>query len=77
MRRWNPRRPGLSIGTCNIRDGRDCGLAQAIQEVERGRVDLMSLMETIRIEAWSNNQRGYNVTCTTERPSRAGGSQGK
>ena len=45
--RRRPSRPlRTAIGTCNIRDGRVFGLAQAIQEVERGGFDLMLLTET-------------------------------
>ena len=70
-----PRPPGLDIGTLNIRDGRVCRLAQIIREVERGRLDLVSLMKKIRMEECSNNRRGYDVVRAAGLPSRAGGAQ--
>ena len=56
-----PRPPVLSVGTRSIRYGRGCGLAQAIQEVECGGLDIVSLTEKIWVEVFSNNWRGYNV----------------
>ena len=38
-------------------------------------LNLMSLMETIRMEVCSNNQQGYGVNCSAPRPYRASGSQ--
>ena len=54
-----PARPlGPAIGTLTIRDGRGCGLAQAIRAVERGGLDLWSLTETRQTEMYPNNWRG-------------------
>ena len=71
-----PHPPETTIETFNIRYDRGCGLAQAIRAVERGSLDCMSLKETIRTEACSNNRRGYAVRCAAVRPSRACGTQG-
>ena len=74
-RRHTPRPPGIAIRKLKIRDGRGYGLAQAIRKVERGGFYLMALTETIRTEACSNNQWGYDMMCATARPSRTGGAQ--
>ena len=68
--------PRCSIGKCIIRDGRGCGLAQAIKESEHGRMDCMSLTETIRMDTCFNNRQGYNVMGAVEILSWASGAQG-
>ena len=61
----------------NIQDGRVIGLEQAIRAVKRGGFDIMLMTETkIQTEEYSNNRLGYNVICSTVRPSKVGGSQG-
>ena len=55
--RRTPLPPVLSIGTNNIRDCRVCGLAQDIQEVECGRLDIIPITEIIHMEAFSKNRR--------------------
>ena len=71
-----PRPPGPAIGTPTIRDGRGCGLAQAIRAMERSGLDLRSLTETTRTETCPNNRRGYDVRRAAARPSCAEGAQG-
>ena len=77
MRRRNPRPLGLSIRKLNILDSRGFGLAQAIRKVELGGLDIMSQKEKIRMEALSNNQRGYYVMYYAACPYRDGGAQGE
>ena len=68
--------PRLSIRTLNICDVQVFGLAQAIRVVERGGFDVMLLTETkISTMAYFQNRLGYEVTCLTAQPSRAGGAQ--
>ena len=76
--RRRPRRPpGLAIGTLNIRDGRDFGLAQAIWVLVRGGFDVMLLTKTkIQSEACLHNRLVYDVTYSAVWPSSAGGAQG-
>ena len=70
MRRRPRCAPRLAIGTLNIRDGRDFGLAQAIRVLVCGGFDVMLLTKTeIQLEAYSHNFLGYNVTCSEARPS--------
>ena len=76
MIRRTPLPPGLSTSKLNIRDSRGFGLAQAIRKVELGGLDIMSLKEKIRMEALSNNRRGYYVMYYAACPYRDGGSQG-
>ena len=68
-----PRPPGLSTRKLNIRDSRGFRLAQAIQKVELGGLDIMSLKETVRMDALSNNQCDYYVMYYVACPYRAGG----
>ena len=63
-----PHPPGLSIGIRNIRDGRGCGLEQAIKDVQRDRLDLVSLKETTWMEACSKNPWDYGDMCAAARP---------
>ena len=77
MRRRTPRPFGLSIRKLSIRDSRGFGLAQAIRKVELGGLDIMSLKDKIRMEALSNNQRGYYVMYYAACPYRDGGAQGE
>ena len=77
MLRRNPRTPGLSTRKLNIWDSRGFGLAQAIRKVELGGLDIMSLKETIRMEALSNNQWGYYGMYYAACPYHAGGAQGE
>ena len=51
-------------------------MACASLKVKLGGLDIMSLKETVRMEALSNNLRGYNVMYYATCPYRAGGSQG-
>ena len=61
----------------NIQDGRVIGLEQAIRAVKRGGFDIMLMTEKkIQTEEYSHNRLGYNVICSTVRPSKVGGSQG-
>ena len=62
---WTSQPPVHAIRTLKICDERGCGLVQAIQAVDCGGVDLMSLMETTHTETYS-----------VARPSCAGGAQG-
>ena len=73
--RQPPRLPGPVIGTLNIRDDRGYRLAQAIQAVERGNLDSVTLKETIRTEECSKKQKGYNVGCAVARSYRASGAR--
>ena len=56
--------------------GRECGLAQAILEVECGGLDLVFLMETTQPEEYSQNRKGYNAIQAVAHPTRSGGAQG-
>ena len=51
-------------------------MAQATPKVEHGRLDLMSLTETILMKAYFNNRWYYKVIYYVARTSRAGGAQG-
>ena len=50
MRSQNPHPHGLSIWKIKLQYGRGCRMAQAIWDVERGGLDLISLMKSIRTE---------------------------
>ena len=76
-RRRPPLPTGLAIGTLNIQDVQDFGLAQAIRTVERRGFDMMILTKTkISTTIYCRNRLVYDVTCSTARPTSAGGSQG-
>ena len=66
-----PRPPGVAIGTLYSHDGRGYRLAQAIQIVKCGGLDLM---ETSPTDSCSNNRRVYRGRGAVVRPSRASGS---
>ena len=69
--------PGIAIRTLNIWDGWEFGLAQAIQAVEHGGLDVMVLTETnISMKSYCWNRIGYDVTFLTAHPTRAVGFQG-
>ena len=45
--------------------------------MEHGGFDVMLLTKTeIQLEAYSHNRLGYDMTCSTARPSSTGGTQG-
>ena len=71
-----PPSPRLTIGALNIWYGWGFGLAQVIQALERGGINVMLLTETkIMTEAYSHNRLGYHVACLEVRTYRAGGAQ--
>ena len=77
LRRWPPRPPRLFIGALNIQDSRGFGLVQAICVVESGGFDVMLITKTnISTMAYFQDRLGYKITCSSARPSSAGGAQG-
>ena len=74
--RQPPRPPGLTIGTLTIRGGRGCVLAQATRVVERGGLDIWSLMETSQMKTCPKNRWGYDVRPAAARPFHANIAQG-
>ena len=74
---WPPHPPGLNIGTCNIPYGRGFGLPQSIWAMQLGNYDLMLLTETkIPNVVYCQNLLRYNIVCSQEVGTAAGGEQG-
>ena len=68
---------GISLGTFNLRGGRDSGLTQTIRAVQMGSFDLMILTETIITDQdYFCNRLGYNVVFSPMTTAAAGITQG-
>ena len=67
---------GLAIETFNIRNEMGFGLAQAARAVELGGFDFMIPTKTnISTATYFRNRLGYNIVCSTERPTSTSGAQ--
>ena len=72
-----PHPRGLAIGTLNIWDGREFGLAQAIWAMDCRGIEFMLLKYTkIQKEAYSHKKLGNDMNCLAALPSISGGDQG-
>jgi hypothetical protein len=69
-----PRPPGIILGTLNIRDGRNSGLAIAIREFQQGNYNIIVATETkISNDIYAKHTLGYEVTCSQALPNQGGG----
>ena len=74
---WPPIPWVLSLGNCNIRNGRGPGLVQVIQGARIGGFDLINLTETkITYQDYCRNRMGYNAVLTQAIITVAGDAQG-
>jgi hypothetical protein len=73
----SPKPPSITIGTYNIRDSQNSGLAAAVRAIQLGNYNLAILTETkIPDNIYTKHCLDYHVVCSQATPGPNGGAQG-